>query len=165
MKQHINKNISEPVTKRLYQVMLIMFEIVYSHDFFGNKQPEKIQNIKKEYERFKNKKITYDQYLHLIIDHLKENVIRNFSSLNDVETNIKFYNNNDVFHAFVKKSLELLHSILKADKKFIKSIPQEFQKLFNQGINYDTLVIVEIRNKITSKLEDIALLNGEGLKY
>jgi hypothetical protein len=145
--------------------MLLIFDVVYTHDFFGNKQLERVQNIKKEYERFKNKNFTYEQYLHLIIDHLKENVFRKFSSLSEVELNVNFYNNNDVFHEFIKKSIELLFSILKADKKFINSIPKEFKTQFDKGINYNTLVIIEIHNKITSKLENITLLNGEGLKY
>jgi hypothetical protein len=145
--------------------MLIIFEVVYTHDFFGNKQLERVQNIKKDHERLRNKIFTYDQYLHLIIDHLKENVFRNFSSLNEAELNVNFYNDNDVFHNFIKKGIELLFSILKADKKFINSLPREFQTLFNKGIDYNTLVIVEIRNKITSKLEDVTLVNGEGLKY
>jgi hypothetical protein len=153
------------MSKRLYQVMLVIFEVVYTHDFFGNRQLERIQNIKKDQERFKNKFFTYEQYLHLINDHLKENVFRNFSSLKEVDLNVNFYNDSDVFHSFIKKGIELLFSILKADKKFMKSIPKEFQPMFDKGIDYNTLVIVEIRNKITSKLEDITLLNGEGLKY
>lgn len=152
------------MSKRLYQVIAIIFDVVYTHDFFGNRKLERIQNIRKDQERLKNKFFTYDQYLHLIIDYLKENVFRNFSSLSEVELNVNFYSDADVFHAFIKKGIELLFSVLKADKKFISSLPKEFQILFDKGIDYNTLVIVEIRNKITSKIEDITLLNGEGLK-
>ena len=153
------------MSKRLYQVMLVIFEVVYTHDFFGNRQFERIQNIEKEHEKFKNKIFTYEQYLHLINDHLKENVFRHFSSLHEVDLNVNFYNNSVVFHNFIKKGIELLFSILKADKNFIKSQPKEFQMLFDKGIDYNTLVIIEIRNKITSKLEDVTLLNGAGLRH
>ncbi len=43
------------MSKRLYQVISIIFDVVYTHDFFGNRQLERIQNIKKDQERFKNK--------------------------------------------------------------------------------------------------------------
>lgn len=163
MNQQINKNISEPVAKRLYQVMVIMFDVVYSHDFFGNKQFDRLQKIQKEYKRFKNKSFTYDQYLHLFIDHIKDEVIRDFSSLNQIDVKINFYNNSDVFHNFIKKTLDILFNILKNDKQFLVET-KEFREYLNSGINYDSLVIFEIHNKLNSKLEFVGLLNGEGLK-
>jgi hypothetical protein len=104
----------ENTSKQLFNIIDIYCKIIYNYDSWGNKNLIKLDEIKHNLisEQVRNKSITYNQYLHLFIDHIKDNIIRKFSSLNDYEIKIKIYNENDSVHILVIKSIDLLLKLI-----------------------------------------------------
>ena len=143
-------------TKQLYKIMSIVFKVIYDYDLFGNRKPLNLVDIKRDL-KIENKFFTYDQYLHDFIDHIKDNILRKFSSLYDVDFQVNIYSETNAFHNFVKQTIILL-------LKLIGPLPSEFNFHINK-INWKKLVIVEIYNKsvIPNKLEFVGILNGEPL--
>lgn len=75
----------------------------------------KVENIKREF----GKCYGSDEYINQFIEVIKDNVIRKLPQLNKVQFIIGVFDKNNIFHRIMIKTIDIIASILKLERKKI----------------------------------------------
>jgi hypothetical protein len=100
----------------------------------------KVENIKREF----GKCYGSDEYINQFIEVIKDNVIRKLPQLNKVQFIIGVFDKNNIFHRIMIKTIDIIVSILKLERKkinwyknIIVQVKYDGNEVFIGSINFE----------------------------
>jgi hypothetical protein len=105
-------------------------KVWYNKNWLQEYEIDKLTDLKRELIYCK----TVENYIRSFIEHLKDNVIRNFNNLSEVTICLGIFDKDNILHNFIIKIVNSLSHILKG-----KTLPNLYKSVF---------VVVEHENNI-----------------